>query len=246
MVGATRRVAPTTMLAIQSPGTLPGVRMPGKGYYVLFLHPGVRSLTRGPLGCILQAAWKVKRPSPGQRSNLFPSANGGATTAMETSPRQIHLRTNLKPGDIGQVIYLHGTLYAQEYHWDHTFEGYVAEGLARFALSYEPHRDRLWIAELDGQIVGCVAIVGLSESEAQLRWFLVHPACRGQGLGRQLLREALHFCREHGFKSISLWTVSGLHAAAHLYQSAGFDKTEEKTHQIWGHLLTEEKYCLSL
>ena len=188
-------------------------------------------------------SWSLARRKP---TNLSVQKDSEATTAMETPPKHIQLRSDLKPGDMGYIIYLHGLLYAQEYQWDHTFEGYVADGLARFALSYNPHQDRLWIAELDGQIVGCLGIVGLSESETQLRWFLVHPACRGQGLGRQLLNEALHFCRERGFKSISLWTVSELEAAAHLYQSVGFHKTEEKTHEIWGQVLTEEKYCMLL
>ena len=168
---------------------------------------------------------------------------------METSQehqKQICLRSALEPGDIGYIIYLHGILYAKEYQWDYTFEGYVAEGLAKFALSYDPHKDCLWLAEMDRQIVGCIAIVGHSESEAQLRWFLVHPASREQGLGRQLLNKALRFCRERGFKSIFLWTVSDLKAATHLYQSVGFHKTEEKTHEIWGQLITEEKYCISL
>ena len=168
---------------------------------------------------------------------------------METSQehqKQICLRSALEPGDIGYIIYLHGILYAKEYQWDYTLEGYVAEGLAKFALSYDPHQDCLWLAEMDRQIVGCIAIVGHSESEAQLRWFLVHPASREQGLGRQLLNKALQFCRERGFKSIFLWTVSDLKAAIHLYQSVGFHKTEEKTHEIWGQLITEEKYCISL
>ncbi len=158
----------------------------------------------------------------------------------------ITLRTDLRPGDIGQIIPLHGTLYAQEYQWDVTFEGYVAESMARFALSYEPHKDRLWIAEAGQQIAGCIGIVGHSEAEAQLRWFLVLPAYRAQGLGRRLINEAIQFCREGGFKSVFLWTTSDLKAAAHLYQLAGFQKTEEKRHLIWGQMITEERYDLHL
>jgi len=158
----------------------------------------------------------------------------------------IRLRSSLEPGDIGYITYLHGILYARAYQWDHTFEGYVADSLAKFALSYDARRDRLWIAEMGSQIVGCIGIVGHSDSEAQLRWFIVHPTYRGQGLGHKLLNEAIQFCREHGYKSIFLWTVSVLQAATHLYQSAGFRKMEEKTHLIWGHTITEERYDMSL
>ncbi len=158
----------------------------------------------------------------------------------------IRIRTELKPGDIGTIIYLHGTLYAKEHGWDYTFDGYVAEAMAKFVLSYNPARERLWVAEKDRQIVGSIAIVGCSASEAQLRWFLVHPDCRGLGLGHRLLDEALQFCRECGYQSVFLWTVSILKAATHLYQLAGFRKTEEKTHPIWGQMITEERYELRL
>jgi ribosomal protein S18 acetylase RimI-like enzyme len=156
------------------------------------------------------------------------------------------IRSSFRPGDIGWITYLHGTLYAKEYGWDHTFDAYVAEALAKFALSFDARKDCLWIAEKDEEIVGFVAIAGYSELEAQLRWFLVHPAHRGRGLGRLLLSKALEFCREHKFKFVFLWTVSGLTVAAHLYRSVGFHKTEQKTHHIWGKTLTEERYDLSL
>jgi len=160
--------------------------------------------------------------------------------------KPVQLRSSLSPGDIGCIVSLHGIVYAVEHQWDSTFEGYVAENLAKFALSNDPRKDRLWIAEIDGQIVGSIGVVGHSDSEAQLRWFLVHPACRGRGLGRRLLSEALTFCRERGLKSVFLWTVSELKVAAHLYHAAGFRKTEEETHRIWGRMLTEERYDLSL
>lgn len=156
------------------------------------------------------------------------------------------IRSGLQPGDIGYIIYLHGTLYAQEYGWDHTFEGYVAEGMAKFALSYNEEKDNIWIAEADGQIVGAIAIVGVDAATAQLRWFIVHPGQRGHGLGRALLQRALRFCADKRFEHVFLWTVSELTTAAHLYTSVGFRPTERHTHAIWGKLLTEVRYDLAL
>ena len=166
--------------------------------------------------------------------------------AIRHQQTSIAIRCDLKPGDIGYITYLHGTLYAQEYGLDSTFEGYVADGLARFALSFDARKDRLWVAKLDGHIVGSIAILGLPTSEAQLRWFLAVPTCRSTGLGRTLLHAALQFCRDRAFTNVLLWTFSELRAAAHLYRSAGFRKTEQKTHTIWGRMLTEERYDLSL
>lgn len=165
-----------------------------------------------------------------------------------TSNRQCirTFRTTLRPGDIGAIVRLHGIVYAAEYGWDHTFEALVAQGLGAFAAAGEVADARLWVAERDGGVAGCIAIVGQADRTAHLRWFLVDPEARGVGIGRRLLDEALAFCRTRGFRSVFLWTVKGLEAAAHLYRSAGFRVTEEATHERWGAALTEQRYDLSL
>lgn len=155
------------------------------------------------------------------------------------------LRTDLRPGDIGEIVRLHGVLYAREYGFDPTFEAYVAEPLARFAISASP-RERLWIAERQGAIAGCVAIVAVPPQVAQLRWFLVDPSARGSGLGTRLLDEAIAFSRACGYGSIVLWTVGALAAAAHLYRAKGFAKTEERPGHQWGVDVVEEKYEMRL
>jgi GNAT superfamily N-acetyltransferase len=156
------------------------------------------------------------------------------------------IRTDIRPGDIGRVVEMHGELYAREYDLDHTFEGYVAAGLGEFAKSFDAGRDCLWLAEEGGRLVGSVAIAGHDGVEAQLRWFLVRPEARGTGLGKRLLEEAVSFCRGRGFRSVFLWTISELHAAAHLYRRAGFTPTARQTHDIWGAPHTEERYDLEL
>lgn len=157
----------------------------------------------------------------------------------------MHIRTHIKAGDIGCITYLHGIVYAAEYQLDHTFEGYVAAGLGQFANTYNSDHDYFAVAELDGTIVGTIAIVGQRDRTAQLRWFLVHPDARGRGLGKRLLRDAVDFCRRRNYKSVFLWTISDLKIAAHLYRDAGFQLTEQITHEIWGAVRTEEKYELS-
>jgi ribosomal protein S18 acetylase RimI-like enzyme len=155
------------------------------------------------------------------------------------------LRHELKPGDLGYIVYLHGTVYAQEYGFDRTFEAYVAGPLAEFCRS-QTAKDRLWIAERGDQIVGCIAIVGKTEKEAQLRWYLVEPSARNQGLGRRLLEGAIEFAKHNGYDSIFLWTVHSLKAAARLYRSVGFTKVEENEVKQWGVDVIEERYVLQL
>ena len=164
---------------------------------------------------------------------------------MSGERRPIEVRTRLQPGDLGEIVRLHGVLYAREYGFDQTFEAYVAAPLAQFAKTGCP-RERIWIAEQNDEIVGCIAIVGHSPRVAQLRWFLVSPDARGGGLGKRLVREAVQFCEEAGYESVILWTVSALTAAAHLYRSAGFVKVEEKPERQWGVDVIEERYELRL
>lgn len=157
----------------------------------------------------------------------------------------VHIRNALEPGDIGAIIYLHGILYAQEYGFDHTFEPYVAAPLAEFVKN-QTDRERIWIVEKDGRVLGSVAIVEVSESQAQLRWLILHPELRGLGIGRKLVEEAVAFCRTSGYDCVYLWTVDFLGAALKLYTAAGFELTETNTHPIWGRTLTEERYELVL
>src|SRR5439155_5242606 len=109
-------------------------------------------------------------------------------TSLSELPGDLTLRHDLRPGDLGAIVYLHGTVYARENGFDRTFEAYVAGPLAEFVRT-RGDRDRLWIAERGGRLVGCIAIVSVSETEAQLRWYLVDPSARGLGLGKRLLHE---------------------------------------------------------
>ena len=160
-------------------------------------------------------------------------------------PPEITIRSTLRPGDIGSVIHLHGTLYAEEYGWDHTFEAYVAEPLSDFAKS-QSNRGRIWIVEKGEEFVGSIAIVEASIEEAQLRFFLLHPCIRRQGVSRYLMDEAMRFCREMNYSRVFLLTEKSLLAAAKLYEGYGFVLTEEETHELWGSVVTEQRYELIL
>lgn len=160
--------------------------------------------------------------------------------------RRPRIRHDLRPGDLGRVTAQHGIIYAREYGFDGTFEAYVAASLAEFGLAVATRGHRLWLAESGGELVGSIGIVGRDDTVAQLRWFLVAPDARGHGLGQHLLGEALAFCHSTGFASVYLWTVSVLSDAARLYRAAGFQRTEEHTHAIWGATRTEERYDLVL
>ncbi len=160
-------------------------------------------------------------------------------------PASISIRNDLRPGDLGAIIRVHGTLYAREYGFDPTFEAYVAGPLSQFVLS-QSGRDRIWIAEKGERLIGCIAIVAASELEAQLRWFLVDPTARGIGFGKRLINEAISFCCEKEYESVFLWTVSALTVAGKLYRTCGFERVEAVPGKRWGIEVVEEKYQLTL
>ena len=156
------------------------------------------------------------------------------------------IRTEMVPGDFGEIVRLHGVLYAEEYGLDNTFEAYIAAPLSEFVLTKDRRGQRIWVVEAGEKVAGCIAIVRNTEGVAQLRWFILTPETRGKGLGRRLMDEAVKYSREAGYRRIILWTFSELETAIALYRRWGFVKTEEKAHHIWGRDLIEEKYELSL
>ena len=155
----------------------------------------------------------------------------------------LSVRHEFRAGDIGYITYLHGLLYAREQGWDHTFEAYVAGPLAEFSLR-RSDRERIWIMEQGGRIVGTIAIVAASPGGAQLLWLLLDPAVRGRGAGRWLVERAVEFCRGMKYRSVFLWTVDSLAAAGGLYRAVGFRKTTQQRHELWGKVVTEERYDL--
>lgn len=167
------------------------------------------------------------------------------TGGKELKASDITIRTEIKPGDAGYITYMHGWMYKEEYDYSTAFEGYVAESFFEFLQQYNPQKDRLWCAEHNGKIVGCVGIVGHGE-KAQLRWFLVDPLYRGIGLGKRLLGCALSFARQCGYESIYLDTTSDLEKAIGFYKKAGFVKVSEKPNDAWREGLKELGFSMDL
>ncbi len=150
------------------------------------------------------------------------------------------------PGVIGKIVELHAVYYHDNWGFDISFETQVGRELSEFLSRFDSSRDGFWSAVVDGKFVGAIAIDGEPQEGARLRWFIVHPAVQGKGVGRALIEEAIKFCRNVGHRKIYLWTFKGLETARHLYESTGFILAEEHEVDQWGTRIREQKFELSL
>ena len=166
--------------------------------------------------------------------------SGGPALRLE----DITIRTEIRTGDAGFITYLHGWVYRDEYGYTTAFEAHVAKSLADFLDAYQPERDRLWMAEHNGEIIGCLGL-DCHSGEAHLRWFVLHPDYRGIGLGRKLLHDALAFCRAAGWATVHLGTTSDLTQAIGMYTRAGFVQVGAHENQTWSKGLTQLEFELT-
>jgi DNA-binding MarR family transcriptional regulator/N-acetylglutamate synthase-like GNAT family acetyltransferase len=158
-------------------------------------------------------------------------------------------RVTLRPlriGDLGWVIGRHGAVYAAEFGWDESFEALVARIVADYAQQHDPQRENAWIAEIDGEPVGCVFCVRKDDETAQLRILLVEPSARGFGVGTALVAACIEFARQAGYRTVVLWTNSVLEAARRIYERAGFKLLDEQPHHSYGHDLVSQWWVLAL
>jgi len=147
---------------------------------------------------------------------------------------------------MGWIIHRQAVLYHEEQGWNEQFEANVAKIAAEFLKKFDPKRERCWIAEREGEIIGSIFCVRRSETIAQLRLLYVEPSARGLGLGNRLVAECIRFAQRAGYKKMRLWTNSTLSAARHIYEREGFSLVSEEPHRTYGPLLRGQTWERSL
>jgi len=191
----------------------------------------------------------LKRLKPEEQAQLVSAMStieslfGGHAAAP---PRSCTLRAP-RHGDFGWMVTCHARLYAEEYGWVEPFEGLCAQIVADYVNNHDPQRERCWIADMDGENVGCVMLVKDDEpGVARIRLLLVDPKARGLRLGHRLVAECVSFARKAGYRRVTLWTHSVLTAARHVYEKAGFTLTRSEPRHSWGKDVVAEFWDLDL
>jgi DNA-binding MarR family transcriptional regulator/predicted GNAT family acetyltransferase len=194
-----------------------------------------------------QVAAMLRPLEDGQRDRLTSALRtvSGLLGPGEAGAAEIVLREH-RPGDMGWLIQRHAELYADERGWGSLFEALVGEVCMEFVRNFDPERERCWIAEREGERLGCVMLVDGGEGIAKLRMLLVEPAARGLGLGRRLVAECIGFARQKGYREITLWTQSVLETARRIYADVGFELTDSQPHDLIGQPLIGETWTLKL
>lgn len=161
---------------------------------------------------------------------------------------QPSIRQGYFTGVVGRATEAHAIYYHRNWGFDASFETQVAAELSAFVVSFDPNRDGLWSAVYDDRVAGSIAIDGREAFSvgARLRWFLVMPEFQGGGIGMQLVRTAIDFCRQRGYPRVFLWTFQGLTAARRIYEKHGFVLREEHDVAQWGQRIREQKFELNL
>ena len=142
------------------------------------------------------------------------------------------IRHDLRAGDLGRIVALHGEVYDPLPGFGLRFEAYVARTVAEYVLEANC-RGRIWLAERDGRLIGCAAMVLRDNEVGQLRWVLLDPSARGVGLGKSLVHKALQYARDKSCVSVVLETTDGLPESQSLYDSLGFVVTDQQPAEQW-------------
>ena len=144
----------------------------------------------------------------------------------------ISIRHDLRVGDLGRIVALHGTVYDVLPGYGLKFEAYVARTVAEYYLD-AGGVGRIWMAERNDDLVGCAAMVLRDGGLGQLRWVLVDVSARGIGLGKDLVNRALDYARNHACSSVFLETTDGLPESQQLYEKLGFAVTTNEREELW-------------
>lgn len=106
-------------------------------------------------------------------------------------------------------------------------EFFIVEELDRKHLhfpreSFVDSGGAILIAELDGRVIGCCALLKHDDSVYEVSKMAVRREYRGAGIGKRLLRAVIEHARSIGAQRLEIISSTRLPPAIELYKQAGF------------------------
>lgn len=111
--------------------------------------------------------------------------------------------------------------YTTALGFDLDFQEYKEE-VATLPGAYAPPYGRLYLAQHDGHLAGCVALRRFEEAICEMKRMYVKPEFRGKGIGRVMAEKVISDAREIGYTRMRLDTIDTMKEAIALYRSLGF------------------------
>ena len=97
------------------------------------------------------------------------------------------------------------------------------EELATLPGKYAPPGGRLYLARIDGDIVGCIALRQIDEGICEMKRLYLRESARGKGIGVVLIERIISDAREIGYTKMRLDTYPPkMGKAVTLYEAHGF------------------------
>jgi GNAT superfamily N-acetyltransferase len=160
----------------------------------------------------------------------------------------VEIRPGDSAGDVNALVRINGEVFEPEYGLTAAFARDMALQLAELRRSGWPSGPGtgLWVARLDGRVVGGVTLRDLGGGLARLGHLALTPEARGNGAGRRLIESVIDAARAAGYDRLELVTFSALAAARDLYRRAGFEMTSSEHTFRWGRQMDWERWELSL
>jgi N-acetylglutamate synthase-like GNAT family acetyltransferase len=125
-----------------------------------------------------------------------------------------------------------------------SFIKFFTDPILPSSKNLDTNKENIWILEIDSKLKRTISIMKIDEETAQLRWLLIEAEARSLGYGKQLIEQAVQFCKDNGYKRIFLWTNNVLSTARILYERVGFRIIKVKDRKFTDHEIKEEKWEL--
>jgi ribosomal protein S18 acetylase RimI-like enzyme len=97
---------------------------------------------------------------------------------------------------------------------------------AEFARSYFEEGAGIWLARLEKEVIGCIALramVRFSDS-GEVKRLYVHPKYRGRGIAAALHEALETYAFNFGYRWLYLDTADNMTAAIHFYEAHGYER----------------------